>query len=168
MSAITTVRDLFMAMFSSILGSNETAGIAVDALLSGGKPGTSPTFRTAAADAAANTATAAVLIAPIRGAGKVTGIFITANTTVAADATDFATITVSKYDAAGANKTTVATYSTAPSAQGALTAFVPKAGAVVAAAAALVDGGSLSYEVSKGGAGKQLPIFTIDLVVVPQ
>lgn len=80
-------------------------------------------------------------------------VFITP-VAVTADATNNLTVTLSKVDAAGANATTVATY-TSDLAGGSTVAHVPKAMTIstVAGARVLAPGWSLRWAVSKASSG---------------
>jgi hypothetical protein len=109
------------------------------------------------ADAAANTTTAEAAMVRVGVHGTVTAVqFIGA--AVAADNTDYVTITIAKRDGAGGGATTVATYDSRAANQGAVTAFVPAAFALSGTAAALrlLETDVLTITVAKGNAGKVL------------
>jgi hypothetical protein len=79
-------------------------------------------------------------------------------TNVANDSTDYAVITVAKRTAGGA-ATTVATYNTHTSAQGAITQWAPAAFSVVSNSdATLAAGDALTYKVLKYGSGKVIDV----------
>lgn len=79
---------------------------------------------------------------------------------ITADNTNNAVVTVSKRDSAGANKTTLLTFTTNTT-FGTVTQNVPKALTAAVAASTAVDVAALStltYEISKGGSGVVVPI----------
>lgn len=109
------------------------------------------------ADAAANTATAERAIRRPKIKGTVTDIsFVGA--AVAADATDYDTITISKRDGAGGAAVVLGTYSTATGSNGAITAFTraPFTLSVVAGALYLLETDIVTITVAKAAAGKGL------------
>ena len=77
---------------------------------------------------------------------------------VAADNTDYVTITVSKRDGAGGAAVVLGTYDSRAANQGAVTAFVPAAFSLSAVAGALnvLETDIITLTVAKGGAGKTL------------
>lgn len=110
-------------------------------------------------DAAASTATTERAIPTSRIPAVVTAIeFVGA--AVAADNTDYVTVTIKKYGAADsyAAGVTVATYDSRAANQGAITAFTPAAFALSGTAANLnkLDTDRYTITVAKGGSGKQL------------
>lgn len=119
-----------------------------------------------AADGAAGTTTAETLVGLNPLIGRVTAARILPAANVTADATNNATVTLSKRDAAGGTKTTVATLITNV-AGGNWTAWVPKDMALSGTSANLdvVAGSVLTFEVAKGGTGVQLPalILAVDV-----
>jgi hypothetical protein len=109
-------------------------------------------------DAAASTTTSETAIHREKLHGVVTAVeFIGA---ACAAASDYATITIKRYDSAGANGVTVATYDTraATTGQGAITAFSPAAFALSGTAAYLnlLETDVLTITVTKGSSGQQL------------
>ena len=111
----------------------------------------------AIADAAANTATAERAIPSSKIHGLVSAIqFVGA--AVAADNTDYVTITVSKRDGAGGAAVVLGTYDSRAANQGAVTAFVPAAFSLSAVAGALnvLETDIITLTVVKGGSGKTL------------
>lgn len=129
-------------MARSLLTSNATAGAFY-----------------ALADAAASTTTAERGIHREKLHGVVTAVeFVGA--AVAADNTDYVTITIAKRGSsdAYAAATTIATYDSRAANQGAITAFTPKAFALSAVAGAinLLEDDVVTITVTKGGAGKAL------------
>lgn len=109
------------------------------------------------ADAAASTATAERAIPRKKLHGKVTAIeFVGA--AIAADNTDYVTVTVSKRDGAGGAATSLGTYDTRAANNGAVAAFVPGAFTLSATAADLdlLETDVVTLTVVKGGAGKVL------------
>lgn len=126
-------------------------------------------------DAAANTATAETIVgfvpkAPGANASraKVLRVYYLPGGALTAHDTDYATITVSKYTAAGGSKTTVATITTAiTGGSGDWVAFVPEEITLSATAANLIleSGAILTYEVSKAGSGVALPAGKLVVVL---
>lgn len=111
------------------------------------------------ADAAANTTTAERAIPRSKVAGVVTRVeFVGA--AVAADNTDYVTVTIAKRGIADAYAaaTTIATYDSRAANQGAITALTPAAFSlsVVAGALNLLDTDIVTITVAKGGSGKVL------------
>jgi len=98
--------------------------------------------------------------------GRVMRIDVTTDADVPVDAADGAVITVSKRDAAGANKTTLGTYSTLAAAQGGLAEFVRKTFALTNANLEVLMGGSVTFEIAKAGAGQIVPISEIQVHVL--
>lgn len=107
------------------------------------------------ADAAASTTTAETAMARQKFHGVITAVEYVGGA-IAADNTDYVTITISKRDGAGGGATVVATYDSRAANQGAATAFVPKAFSLSAVAGALnlLETDVLTVTVAKGGAGK--------------
>lgn len=110
-------------------------------------------------DASAATATAERAITTTKFHGLVTGVeFVGA--AVAADNTDYVTITIKKYVASDSYATgvTVATYDSRAANQGAISAFTPAAFALSATAANLakLETDRYTLTVAKGGSGKTL------------
>lgn len=108
-------------------------------------------------DAAAGTATAERVVRRPRWHGTVTSVTF-CGAAVAADNTDYVTITVAKRDGAGGGATTIATYDSRAANQGAITAFVPAAFSLSAVAGALdlLESDEVTVTVAKGGSGKVL------------
>jgi hypothetical protein len=95
--------------------------------------------------------------------GEVIDVYFCAGTAVAADAANVATFVLSKFDAAGANKTTVASKQTITG-QG----VTAKAGyqlTLAAGAQNVVRGGSFAVEVTKQGTGVATPAGKIVVVL---
>lgn len=119
-----------------------------------------------AADAMASTTTSETytnVCVPYKARIKSIKLNVSA-TGIAVDATNNATITISKRDAAAANKLTVATY-TSNVAGGAVTTGVAKE-LVLTGANVVVDAlSSFTFEISKGGSGVVVPAgrFLIEL-----
>lgn len=86
-------------------------------------------------------------------------VFVPTSAGLTANASNFATITVSKRDAAAGNKTAVATLITTVASSGDLTQGVGKAFVNSATAGALdvVAGGGLTFEIAKTGTGVVVP-----------
>lgn len=124
-------------------------------------------------DAAADTATAETIVGFVPDApgstttkGKVLRVYYLPAAALTADDTDYATITVSKYTAAGGSKTTVASLTT-EIANGDWTAFVPKEITLSATAANLIlqSNAILTYEVAKEGSGVAIPAGKLVVVM---
>ena len=114
----------------------------------------------AADDAMASTTTAESFVASVPYAGSITAIYFIPNDAITADASDFATLTVRKYDAAGANDEIVGTLTTELVAGGGIgdaTAGVRYAFTLVPAQLSLVAGGSLTFEIAKAMSGVVVP-----------
>jgi len=107
------------------------------------------------ADAAANTATSETAMARAKVHGVVTAVEYV-GAAIAANNTDYGTITISKRDGAGGGATVVATYDSRAANQGAASDFQPKAFALSAVAGALnlLETDVLTITIAKGGAGK--------------
>lgn len=117
-------------------------------------------------DAMASTTTAEKTMFRAQVHGVITGVRITTMGTLVADNTDYVTINVYKADGAGGTHVLVASYDSRAANQGALAAGVPKAFALSAVAGAinLLETDILTYEVLKTGAGKVVPVSTIEVV----
>jgi hypothetical protein len=89
--------------------------------------------------------------------GKVSAIQLV-GAAIAADNTDYITLTVSKRDGAGGGAVVLGTYDSRAANQGALTAFTPKAFALSAVAGALniLETDVITITEAKGGAGKSI------------
>lgn len=151
-------KDLDVGKYATPLGSNTAAKAEV------AKRRTRIIkFKKVAADAMASTTTAETAT-PWEGiytAGQVTAIYAHPTAALTGHATDNAVITVSKRDAAGANKTTLGTLTTTASwVAGTRVAFT-----LTAANLAVVEGGSITMEIAKGGSGVAVPISTIEVAV---
>jgi len=107
------------------------------------------------ADAAASTAVAERAIRRPKMHGRVTDVTFT-GAAVVADNTDYVTITIAKRDGAGGGATTIATYDSRAASQGAITAFVPAAFALVAGTLDLLESDIVTVTTVKGGSGKTL------------
>lgn len=107
------------------------------------------------ASAGATISEKAILSAKLHG--KIQAIQFT-GAAVAADNTDYVTITVSKRDGAGGAAVVLGTYDSRAANQGAVTAFVPAAFSlsVVAGALNVLETDVITLTVAKGGAGKVL------------
>ena len=99
-------------------------------------------------------------IGRVRNAGVVRSVNVSVPLAVVADNTDYISFTVSKRTAGGA-AVTIASGTTQVSGLGALTAFLPLALTLAAAAnLALAAGDVLTVTVAKGGAGKAMAAAT--------
>jgi hypothetical protein len=114
-----------------------------------------PLASTEIADAAASTAIAEKAIRRPKIHGKVTSIELT-GAAIAADNTDYITVTVAKRDGAGGGAVTLGTYDSRAANQGAVTAFTPAAFSLSAVAAALylLETDIVTITTVKGGSGK--------------
>lgn len=97
---------------------------------------------------------------------RVRGIFIICTGAgLTAHNTNYATVTVSKRDAAAGGKTAVATLTTTLTSSGTLTQYVGK-GFVLSTVAGALDipaGGSLTWEIAKAGSGVVVPASRVCL-----
>lgn len=111
-----------------------------------------------AADGSASTATSEVPLGMARRASKVVAAYYIPASTLTADDTNYATLTISKRAAGGGSKTTVASVSTTTTGSGDFVAWVPVPLTVVAADASVTALSQLSFEISKPGTGVVVPI----------
>ncbi len=159
MSNQTLLQDSLMGLFATPLG-NEGAKTEVESICT-------EVFRwkKAAADAMASDATTETLGFSVPWAGYVTKITIVTDADVTGHASNHATVTVNKRDAAGANSVAIGTYTTDSdvAAQGSLAEFVDKTFALSAVAGArdVVEGGCINVAIAKGGSGVVIPIAEI-------
>lgn len=117
-----------------------------------------------AQDAAAGTTTAEAAVAMTVQKGKLVKAYYVPAGAVTAHDTNYATITVSRYTAAGGSKTTVASITTKiTGGSGNWTAFVPVE-ITLATDTALEAGACLTYEIAKAAAGVQLPAGSLVLI----
>lgn len=128
---------------------------------------------TRAQDAAAGTTTAETVVgcsiahpANPTGKSKILRAYYVPAAGVTAHDTDYATITISKYTAAGGSKTTIASLSTVI-ASGDWTALVPKQITLTSTLAdrVLEAGAAITYQIAKPGNGVQLPAGKLVVVV---
>lgn len=108
-------------------------------------------------DAAASTTTAERPIARKKAHGTVSSIQLV-GLAIAADNSDYITVTVAKRDGAGGGAVTLGTYDSRAANQGAVTAFVPAEFSLSAVAGALdlLETDIVTVTVAKGGSGKQI------------
>lgn len=111
-----------------------------------------------AADGAGSTATSEVPLGMARRASKTLAAYFIPASTLTADDTNYATLTISKRAAGGGSKTTVASISTTTSGSGNFVAWVPVPLTVVAADASVTALSQLSFEITKTGTGVVVPI----------
>ena len=85
-----------------------------------------------------------------------------------ADATDYATITVSKRDSAADNKASLGTITTTVASSGNLTQGVAEAFVLTAANVVVAAGSTVTFEIAKAGSGVVVPAgrFILDLEFV--
>lgn len=114
----------------------------------------------AVADAAASDAIAERSIPTDKLHGKISAIQLV-GAAIAADNTDYITLTVSKRDGAGGAAVVLGTYDSRAANNGALTAFTPKAFTLSAVAGALniLETDVITFTEAKGGAGKTVTGF---------
>lgn len=116
-------------------------------------------------DALASTATAEIPVGVAVNASKIVKAYYLPGAALTADDTDYATITVSRYTAAGGSKTTIATVTTKiTGGTGDWTAKVPVA-ITLSADNAVAAGALITYEVAKEGSGVALPAGSLVLVL---
>ena len=99
--------------------------------------------------------------------GTITAVkFVSQLGTLAADNTDYVGINVYKADGAGGTHVLVASYDSRAANQGAIAAGVPVSFALSAVAGALnlLETDVLSYEVTKGGSGKIVPVGVLTVI----
>lgn len=129
-------------------------------------------WKKAAADAMAADATTETLGFAVPFAGRVKKITIVTDADVTGHASNHATVTVNKRDAAGANSVALGTYTTDSdvTAQGSLAEFVDKTFALstVAGALSVVEGGCINVAIAKGGSGVVMPILEIAVHIIPE
>jgi len=111
-----------------------------------------------AADGAASTATSEVPVGMARRASKVLAAYFIPASTLTADDTNYATLTISKRAAGGGSKTTVASVSTTTTGSGNFVAWVPVPLTAVAAEVTVTALSQLSFEITKAGTGVVVPI----------
>jgi len=117
-----------------------------------------------AVDGAAGTTTAEVAVGVSPQAGKLVKAYYVAAAGLTAHDTNYATITVSRYTAAGGSKTTIASITTQiTGGSGNWTAFVPVP-LTLAADNAIPAGALITYEVAKAASGVALPAGSLVLV----
>lgn len=126
------------------------------------KLGPVATFAALNADNAAGDATAEHVIMEIENAGELKEFNIRPTAAMAADNTDYVTITIKKRSAAGGAGTTVATYDSRAANNGALVAFATMAFTLTATLTdrRLTAGDCLTCTIAKAGAGKVVPAST--------
>jgi hypothetical protein len=116
------------------------------------------------ASAATTTAEKSINREPVHGV--ITAVKFTTLGTLAADNTDYVGINVYKADGAGGTHVLVASYDSRAANQGAMAAGVPMSFALSAVAGALnlLETDVLSYEVTKGGSGKVVPVGVLSVI----
>lgn len=117
-------------------------------------------YSKAAADAMASTATAADYFYVARRDVQLINVDLVSAGTLATDPTDFATLIVNKHDGAGGAATVAASVATST---GSVAAGVPYALTLSTTLAniQLTAGQVLSWQVTKGGAGKVVPVSNV-------
>ena len=167
MTATKTIKDQTAAHFEDAViatgGTKKTCADAVDR--ANAKLYVWPK---AAADGMAATTTAATLFGQTSKIGKVTEAYITPDSTLTSDNTDYATITVKKLTADGATAATVASVTTKLAASGGSGNWVQyvKVPLTLASADLSVEaGGAFTVEIAKAGAGVIVPVSFLTLVI---
>ena len=119
----------------------------------------------ATADSMASDTTAETLGFSVPYTGRVTKIYITTDAAVTGHASNHATITANKLDAAAANTAVLGTYTTDSDVvgQGSLAEFIRKEFALTAANLDVVAGGCINFAIAKGGSGVVIPITEIQV-----
>lgn len=114
--------------------------------------------------AGATTAEKTIFREPLHG--LITKVRFTSLGTLAADNTDYVGINVYKADGAGGTHVLVASYDSRAANQGAIAAGVPKEFALSAVSGALnlLETDILSYEVTKAGSGKAIPVGVLEVI----
>ena len=117
-------------------------------------------------DGSASTTTAekSIMREPVHG--TITAVKFTSLGTMAADNTDYVGINVYKADGAGGTHVLVASYDSRAANQGAIAAGVPVSFALSAVAGALnlLETDVMSYEVTKAGSGKVVPVGVLSVI----
>lgn len=119
-----------------------------------------------AQDAAAGTTTAETVVGCTVQSGKIVRAYYVPAAGLTANDTNYATITISRYTAAGGSKTTVAqitTQTTGGGGTGNWTAFVPVP-ITLSSNTSLEAGATLTYEVAKAASGVQLPAGSLVVI----
>jgi hypothetical protein len=155
MAAIyTNLRKRLAGLFGYLDSTSENVQDEVDGLREH-----TVSFAKVAADAMASTTTASTAFwrAP-RDCDVISAEFSTVGT-VAADGTDIVGIVLNKADGAGGSATAIGTYNSLTSAQGAIASNVPAVVPIstTAATVRLAAGNVLTFQITKGGAGKVVP-----------
>jgi hypothetical protein len=165
MTDIQTELDLRAAQMSSALGSNAASQAVENQKRTRYYEIVKPAADSMASDTTADTVLPSGMFLY---AGIITGAWVIANAALTGHATTNATLTVSKYTAAGGSKTTVATMTTTLVAPvQSWVAFTPIALTLTTTAAnlAVVALGSFSLAITKGSTGVVVPICRIVLAV---
>lgn len=155
-------KGVTVGLISSILGSNANAiaeiGKQRQRYYSWGK---------AAADGMASTTTAETDCNQlVRYAGRLKTLYIVCTgAALTADAANFATITVSKRDSAGANLTTLATLTTTIASSGNLAQRAPVAFVLTDANVDIAALSTLTFSIAKTGTGVVVPVSFFVAVV---
>lgn len=160
---MATDREILKAQQAGVLG---TAG-ASDPIGEVGKMHRFSLLITkASADAMASTTTSETytgLYLPVKARLVACYLSVTA-TGITANATNYATITVSKRDSAGANKTTVVSFATDTVTTDDVTTGVGKSLTPTAANVICDAGSTFTYEIAKAASGVVVPPGTLTLI----
>lgn len=117
-----------------------------------------------AVDGAANTATSEIAVGVCPQASKLVKAYYISAAGLTAHDTNYATITVSRYTAAGGSKTTIATVTTKiTGGTGDWTALVPVP-ITIQADNAIPAGALITYEIAKAASGVAIPAGSLVLI----
>ncbi len=123
-------------------------------------------FVKAAADGAANTATAETLVARVPVAGRILAAYYCPSAALTADNTDYATLSLAKRDGAGGASAAVASKATTVAGSGSWTAFVPVSLGTISNGT-LAAGNVLTFAIAKAGSGVAVPSGTLVVLYEP-
>lgn len=121
----------------------------------------------ASADGMASTTTSDTLIwcNPYEFSLRVVRAIIVSGSTLTADDTDYATITVKTDDGANGTTATAATWTTTTTGTGDWAADTAEVATITAANATLVSGGCLHFNIAKAGSGVVVPASKVFVVL---
>lgn len=120
-----------------------------------------------AVDATAGTATSEIAVGVAPNKSKLVKAYYLPGSALTADDADYATITVSRYTAAGGSKTTIATITTETTGGGGTGNWTAKVPVTITLSADtdIAAGALVTYEVAKAGSGVALPAGSLVLVL---
>lgn len=96
---------------------------------------------------------------------KVTAYFVGTSGGLTADNTNYATVTVSTRDSAGANKTALGTLTTTITSSGNLTQGAGKAFVMASGAVSVAAGSTITFEIAKAGSGVVVPAGRVTFLI---